>query len=96
MDKYNKGAILLNIINKFGSQFSDVLYGRNSISSSGELFGGARINYIFNDIFIKAIALIDPFETMSDNDIRVAIRNANGLNKGEDEHIFGTIQKKIF
>lgn len=53
---------------------------RNSISYAGELFGGARINYIFSDILIRMINSMDPFEIMSDDDIRVAIRNCNGLN----------------
>ena len=33
---------------------------------SDELSGGARINYIFNDIFKKAIIALDPFEFVSD------------------------------
>ena len=78
-EKSNKSGLLLNILNKFSTQFNDVINGRNSISATGELFGGARINYIFNDIFIKAINQLDPFEIMSDNDIRAAIRNSNGL-----------------
>jgi dynamin 1-like protein len=78
-EKSNKSGLLLNILNKFSTQFNDVINGRNSISTTGELFGGARINYIFNDIFIKAINQLDPFEIMSDGDIRAAIRNSNGL-----------------
>ena len=31
-----------------------------------ELSGGARINYIFNDIFKKAIVSLDPFEYLND------------------------------
>lgn len=32
-----------------------------------ELLGGARINYIFNDIFKRAIITLDPFEFVNDN-----------------------------
>ena len=41
--------------------------------------GGARINYIFQEIFRKEIEKIDPFDFLSDEDIRTAIKNSNGL-----------------
>jgi dynamin 1-like protein len=41
--------------------------------------GGARINYIFQEIFKKEIEKIDPFDILSDDDIRTAIKNSNGL-----------------
>jgi len=44
-----------------------------------ELIGGARIHYIFAEIFKKAIININPFEYISDTDIRIALVNANGL-----------------
>lgn len=47
--------------------------------NNDELMGGSRINYIFNEIFRKSINSIDPFEILSDEDIRTAIKNANGL-----------------
>jgi len=43
-----------------------------------ELYGGARINYIFSEIFGKALMGIDPFATLTDEEIRTAICNANG------------------
>ena len=44
-----------------------------------EISGGARINYIFEVIFRAAITQINPFDFLSDNDIRRAIKNANAL-----------------
>ncbi len=41
--------------------------------------GGARINYIFQEIFRKEINAIDPFDALMDDDVRTAIRNTNGL-----------------
>jgi dynamin 1-like protein len=41
--------------------------------------GGARINHIFFDIFQNAINEMNPFEHITDDDIRVAIGNSNGL-----------------
>lgn len=44
-----------------------------------ELVGGARINYILFDIFRSSLLAMDPFEIVKDDDIRTAIKNANGL-----------------
>ena len=44
-----------------------------------ELYGGARISYIFNEVFgTSGLRTVDPFEGLSDDDIRTAIRNAMG------------------
>jgi dynamin 1-like protein len=43
-----------------------------------ELYGGARISYIFNEVFGRRLKSIDPFEGLDDEDIRTAIANANG------------------
>lgn len=80
IDKEGKKAILLTIITKFSKKYSDLILGRNCVSESGELLGGARINYVFNDVFRKKILSINPFKFITDDRIRVAIRNANGLN----------------
>jgi len=47
--------------------------------SNDELMGGSRINYIFTEIFRKTILEMDPFDNFSDNDIRTAIKNSNGI-----------------
>lgn len=76
----SKKAMLLTVITKYSRILNDMINGRNCISTDGELLGGARVNYIFNEVFRKKISNSDPFFAISDNDIRVAIRNANGLN----------------
>jgi dynamin 1-like protein len=43
------------------------------------LKGGSRLNYIFYEVYTKAILNIDPFDQLSDEDIKTAIRNASGL-----------------
>lgn len=35
-------------------------------------------SYIFHEIFSQSLATIDPFEGLTDQDIRTAIYNANG------------------
>uniref|UniRef100_A0A0G4GH60 Dynamin GTPase n=1 Tax=Chromera velia CCMP2878 TaxID=1169474 RepID=A0A0G4GH60_9ALVE len=42
------------------------------------LTGGARLRYIFHDWFGRAVAEFDPLAGLTDNEIRVAIRNSTG------------------
>lgn len=76
----HKKTLLLSVISKFCSQFKDLITGKNCISKSGEIFGGARINYVFNEVFRNKIHSINPFTVLTDQDIRITIRNSNGLN----------------
>ena len=80
VDKQSKGFFILSLIKKFSNSFHDLIEGKYLKSQNDELIGGSRINYIFFDIFRKSISEIDPFDCLSDDDIRVAIKNANGMN----------------
>jgi len=75
------GAMLLRMLSAFASKFGDSVDGRGSADGSiemAELYGGARISYIFNDVFGRSLRSLDPFEGLDDEDIRTAIANANG------------------
>lgn len=74
----NKGAILLQIITKFSTDYAFAIDGKLTDSNSKELYGGARINYIFNEIFGHHLLKMSPLDGLSINDIRTAIRNATG------------------
>eukprot|EP00978_Attheya_sp_CCMP212_P001582 scaffold3243_cov47-Attheya_sp.AAC.5 len=50
----------------------------NMMSDMNELYGGARISYIFNDIFSSSLMSVGPFDGLSDDEIRTTICNANG------------------
>lgn len=76
----HKKTLLLTIISKFCTRFNDLITGKNCISKNGEVFGGARINYLFNEVFRNKIHSMSPFSVLSDQDIRITIRNSNGLN----------------
>lgn len=81
MSNTDLGATLLTLLSKFANNFADALEGRHRSLTGiemNELYGGARINYIFNEIFSKSLKNIDPFDHLSDDDIRTTIRNANG------------------
>ena len=78
-----KGATLLQILSKFARGFANSVEGRGSSGGSStvemeELCGGARISYIFNEVFGKSLKHLSAFEGLTDVDIRTAIANANG------------------
>jgi len=77
-DSNNKGAILLNILNKFSRDFADAIDGKLTDTNSKELYGGARIHYIFSEIFGQHLLKMSPLDGLTLNDIRTAIRNATG------------------
>ncbi|GAB9467414.1 hypothetical protein Gpo141_00004760 [Globisporangium polare] len=81
MSKTEMGGCLLSLISHFSTNFTNSLDGRNHALNGvemNELYGGARISYIFNDIFAKSLQEVNPFDNLTDEDIRTTIRNANG------------------
>jgi|EP00505_MAST-04D_sp_SCG-Rhode-Island_P003266 dynamin 1-like protein len=78
-DRNGKGEQLLHLISTFATNFNDAIEGRSrGTIEVNELYGGARVAYIFKDVFAKHIQGVDPFECVTDMDIRTAIRNATG------------------
>lgn len=82
-----RGAALLNMLSKFATNFGLVLDGHGAkdaasknkhVARGSELFGGARISYIFTDIFAASLMSVGAFDSLSDEEIRTTIRNANG------------------
>jgi len=71
----SQAAIVLNLFTIFSRNFQDAIDGK---FHSAQLVGGARIHYIFYDVFAKAIYQFDSFSGLSDQEIRTAIRNATG------------------
>ncbi|XP_065870109.1 dynamin-related protein 3A [Euphorbia lathyris] len=76
--KAGQGALLLNLLSKYCEAFSSMVEGKNEEMSTSELSGGARIHYIFQNIFVKSLEEVDPCEDLTDEDIRTAIQNATG------------------
>jgi len=73
-------TFILNLVSQFNSTYKEIIDGKFVKECSKYFIGGARINYIFQDIFKKEINAIDPFDNLTDEDIRTAIKNSNGLN----------------
>jgi len=63
---------------QFARDFVSSIEGTNVDISTKELSGGARVYYIFNDIFGHALASIDSTQNLDNQDIRTAIRNSTG------------------
>jgi len=75
----NKGALLLSIINTFVHNYCNTIDGRlSSVSATEELYGGARINYIFNDVFGNYIDGIDGKGGFTEEAIQITMMNATG------------------
>ena len=69
----------MNIIAKYSKQYEEYIEGKFVKDTAYELKGGSRLNYIFYDVFTPEISNIDPFDALTDDDIKTAIRNASSL-----------------
>ena len=75
----NQGGTLLSLLGRFSSSFCDAIDGRaQDIMQRDELFGGARIQYIFCNIFKSTVERFQAMDGLGIDDIRHAIRNATG------------------
>lgn len=77
--KEGRAALLLNLMTKFANSFVSSVDGTLLDDKSiKELCGGARIYYIFNEVFGSLLALLNPTQNLAVKDIRTAIRNSLG------------------
>ncbi|KAL1990024.1 hypothetical protein VTN49DRAFT_7221 [Thermomyces lanuginosus] len=74
----NSANILLNIISEFSNEYRTVLEGNSQELSSIELSGGARISFVFHELYSNGIKAIDPLEQVKDADIRTILYNSSG------------------
>ncbi|KAJ5775085.1 uncharacterized protein N7511_000096 [Penicillium nucicola] len=74
----NSANIILNIITEFSNEYRTVLEGNNTELSSIELSGGARISFVFHELYSNGIKAVDPFDLVKDIDIRTILYNSSG------------------
>ncbi|GAA5855160.1 hypothetical protein JCM3766R1_005806, partial [Sporobolomyces carnicolor] len=74
----NRGTLILQLMTQFVRDFVASIDGTSLEISTKELCGGARIYYIFNDVFGHALESINPTTNLTTQDIRTAIRNSTG------------------
>ncbi|KAM0260700.1 hypothetical protein ACHAQJ_002616 [Trichoderma viride] len=74
----NSSNIVLNIITEFTNEWRTVLDGNNTELSSSELSGGARISFVFHELYSNGVKALDPFDVVKDLDIRTYLYNSSG------------------
>ena len=77
-DANSQGSLVLRLMTQFARDFVASIEGTSLDISTKELCGGARIYYIFNDVFGHALNSIDSTAGLEAQDIRTAIRNSTG------------------
>ena len=82
-DLYNSksyNALLYNLINSFSQNFSNALKGGNSKGKiQSKIFGGAKLNLIFENEFYDNLYNKNIFESVKDDEIYWTIKNSSGL-----------------
>ena len=77
-DDANMSNIILNVITEFTSEYRTIIAGTADDISSDELSGGARISFVFHEIYGSAVRSMDPFDVVKDVDIRTILYNSSG------------------
>lgn len=70
---------VLKLITEFNAEYRAWLDGTNRDLSSTELSGGARLAFVFHELFSNAIKSINPFDGVTDEDIRTSLYNSSGV-----------------
>ena len=70
--------IVLNLITELSNEYRTILDGNSQDLSTTELSGGARISFVFNELYSNGIKAVDPFDQVKDVDIRTILYNSSG------------------
>lgn len=71
-------SVVLSVITDFCNDYNGVLDGQTKDISSNELSGGARISFVFHEVFKNGVYALDPFDRIKDADIRTIMYNSSG------------------
>jgi dynamin 1-like protein len=74
----NPSSIILNLITEFCNEYRTVLEGNHQELSNIELSGGARISFVFHELYSNGVKAVDPFDFIKDLDIRTLLVNSSG------------------
>jgi hypothetical protein len=72
----SKGALLLHIITTFSNIYSQTIDGSLPNFTTDELYGGARISFIFNDVFGNYVESLDAVGNLSTHEVQMSMSNA--------------------
>jgi replication fork clamp-binding protein CrfC len=73
----NSGNIILNIITEFSQDFRTAIEGKNTDLNLNELSGGARISFVFHELYSNGVKSMDPYDQVKDADIRTILYNSS-------------------
>lgn len=73
----NQASMVLNIITEFCNEFRTIIDGSSNDLSSFELSGGARISFVFHELYANGVKSIDPLDQVKDTDIRTILYNSS-------------------
>jgi replication fork clamp-binding protein CrfC len=76
MGETNPGSVVLSTITEFCAEFRTMIDGNTQDLSINELSGGARISFVFHELFNNGVRGIDPFDQSKDGDIRTILYNS--------------------
>ncbi|ODV93896.1 hypothetical protein PACTADRAFT_51644 [Pachysolen tannophilus NRRL Y-2460] len=71
-------SIVLSVITDFCKDYNGILDGETKDITSLELSGGARLSFVFHEIFKNGVNALDPFDQIKDSDIRTIMYNSSG------------------
>jgi hypothetical protein len=72
----NSSSIVLSMITDFTNELCTVIDGNTNDLSLSELSGGARVLFLFHELFNVGVKSIDPFDQVKDGDIRTILSNS--------------------
>eukprot|EP00768_Dysnectes_brevis_P008779 gnl/Dysnectes_brevis/821_a906_3671.p1 GENE.gnl/Dysnectes_brevis/821_a906_3671~~gnl/Dysnectes_brevis/821_a906_3671.p1 ORF type:complete len:717 (+),score=271.75 gnl/Dysnectes_brevis/821_a906_3671:39-2153(+) len=96
-DQVSKERMLLGLLSRYERDYKDVIEGKAAGASRSELYGGARISYIFHQVLPKMLDTIDPADSLDYDDLRTLIRNSSGPRPSLfiPEAAFDTLVRKV-
>ncbi|GAA98121.1 hypothetical protein E5Q_04804 [Mixia osmundae IAM 14324] len=74
----SSGNVVLSIITEFCNEFRTALDGNSGDLSINELSGGARVSFVFHELYANGVKSLDPFDQVKDSDIRTILYNSSG------------------
>ena len=72
--------MLLAFEKRFRALIEGGARGAGGEAANAELVGGARINYIFHEVYSRALSEVDPLQGITAEKIRLSFRNSAGQN----------------
>ena len=77
-DVGSPSSVVLQIVTEFSNEYKSVLDGQGRDVNSQELSGGARISFVFHEVFANGIRVLEPEDQISDSEIRTLLHNSGG------------------